>query len=491
MTSTNLTDLPHEVLLQIYSYLPREQPSDVKNRAAAATEGDWIQPPDDWRNEEHPSLQSLRAVNKHFNGIFSALLFESVVMLHHPESWNKINNIATSWLAPFVKTLRIATQRDLPVFKDMRTWEEQVPYQRTPYDFWQDPFGWVCAWLGYVPSKKIYWENPAAGGVMSNVDLSSRHKAYASYKYWANGEAAMRAMEAKEDNCTAPTLRLDLLPNLKRFETVGHTDLATIKIKLTSLQRSCQCCWIERSYAPRRDMEASLADADTIQRLGATWFSMLGVPPLVSELAGSMPQHGIHWGNMKLLLRATKRCDVQITDLTLWDPRELGEVSNVAEVAFPSLRRLKVNLGRQILGPVITRYSRASWISNLESLEELVIVRCKVHSEGDFEGAAMYDDMIRAFHRVRFPKLIALEVRGIRSSPQSLEDFVYMHRRTLQSLCVVRPRMSEEEWTQVRSRYLHQEGVKTIVSTESMLQVALRVENPIGPLYTPVLKEDR
>ncbi|KAL8793291.1 MAG: hypothetical protein Q9195_004068 [Heterodermia aff. obscurata] len=502
MTSTNLTDLPHEILLEIYSYLQEEKPSDVKERAAAAEE-DWMPSADDWhdeeqpslqtdewRNEEHPSLQTLRAVNKHFNGIFSALLFESVVMLHHPESWNKINNIATSWLAPFVKTLRIATQGDLPVFKDIETWEEQVPLKRTPYDPLHAPVGWLGGWLGVVPNKQILWENPAAGGVMSKVDLGSRDKAYALYKYWADGEAAMRAMEGSENNRTAPMLRLDLLPNLKRFETVGHNDLATIKIKLAYRPNSCPCCRIERSYASRRSIEASPADESTIRTLCSRWRSVLGLPQLVSVIQ-AMPRLGIDWGHMKLFLRATTRCDIQITDLTLWDPRELGEVSNFAEIAFPSLRRLKVNLGRQIVGPVITSYSRASWVDKLYTLQELVIVRSDASWKGEFEGATRYEDIIRALYGARFPKLIALELRNIRSSFKSLEEFVQVHKRTLQSLCVVKPRMSEEDWTQLRSRYLNQEGVKTLVSTESMFQVALKVENPIGPLYTPVLKQDK
>ena len=485
MKPPNLTDLPHEILLEIYSYLQNEQRSDLIERAAAA-EGDWIMSPEDWHNEEYPSLQSLRAVNKHFNGIFSALLFESVVMLHHPDSWNKINCIATSWLAPFVKTLRIATQGDLPVFKDIKSWEEQVPHKRTPYDLLQAPFGWVGAWLGVVPSMQIHWENPAVGGVASKVDLSSRDKAYALYKYWTEGEAAMRAMGENEDSRIAPVLRLDLLPNLKCFETVGQNELATIKTKLKNLPGSCPCCWVERSYASRRSIEASLVDQLAIPRPGTSWLSVLGVPPVAPE-PRVMARHSLHWGHMKLLLRAATRYDIQITDLTLWDPRELGQVSNTAEIAFPSLRRLKVNLGRQVLGPAVTRYSRASWISKLNNLQELIIVRCKA-SRGEIEGADKRDDIVRAFYGVRFPKLIALEVRNIRSSLQFLEEFVQAHSHTLQSLCVVKPRMSQEEWVRLRSRYWNQEGVEVIVSTESMLQSAFRVQNATGSLYTPVLK---
>ena len=486
MTSTNLTDLPHEILLEIHSYLQIEQPRDLIERAAAREE-DWILSCDDWRNEEHPSLQSLRAVNKHFNGIFSALLFESVVMLHHPDSWEKVNSIATSWLAPFVKTLRIATQGDLPVFPNVRTWEEEVPHERTPHDLLQAPFGWVGKLFGVAPSMHIHWENPAAGGVVSKVDLSSRDKAYALYKHWTNGEAAMRAMGESEVKRTAPTLRLDLLPNLKRIETVGQNDLSTVKTKLKFLPDSCSCCWIERSYASRRTIEASLADQRTIPRPDATWLSMLGVHPSVPE-SRAMPRHEIDWGHMKLLLRVTTRYDIQITDLTLWDPRELGQVSNISEISFPKLRRLKINLGRQVLGPVVTRYSRASWVSNLDSLQELVIVRSKASLRGEFESAAKYDDIIRALYGVSFPKLVALEVRNMRSSFQSLAEFVEMHSGTLRSLCVVKPRMSQGEWIRLRSRYLDREGTRTVVSTESMLQVAFRVKDPIGPLYIPVLK---
>ena len=485
MKPTNLTDLPHEIHLKIYSYLQSEQPSDLIDRSVAAKEY-WIMSRNDWCNEEHPSLQSLRAVNKHFNEIFSALLFESVVMLHHPDSWEKVNNIATSWLAPFVKTIRIATQGDLPVFADIKTWEKEVTHVRTPYDSLQAPFGRVVRWLGVVPSNQIHWENPAAGGVASKVDLSSRNKAYARYKYWANGEAAMRAMGKMKDN-RAPSLRLDLLSNLKRFETVGPYELATIKTKLEIFEFHCPCWYNQQSHASRRSIEASIADQ---RRFGTTGVSVLGLSPLTPE-SRAMPHHRIHWGHIELLLRATKRCDTQITDLTLWDPRELGVVSNIPEIAFPSLRRLKINIGRHISGPVVGRYSRASWISNLDSLQELSIVRCKASSGGELEVAAQNDDIISALYGVNFPKLIALEVQNIKLSFQSLEEFVRMHSRTLQSLCVVKPTMSKADWIQLQSRYLDQEAVKATVSTESMLRVAFRVKEPIRPLCTPVLKQDR
>ena len=211
MEPTAISRLPTDIFLEIYSYLREELPT-IPVQPPRTAGRDWSIPSNLWQNEENPPLQTFRLVNRRLNEVFAPILFKSVVMLHHPNSWKKINSIATSWLAPFVKVLRIATHGDIPFYGTRELWLEEVSYELIEPDYNSHKSRLMRPLKR--PTKTIDWRNPAAGGSVSRFDLSSRDKAYAAYRYWADGEALMRGHWKQG---TAPELRLDLLQNLWRI----------------------------------------------------------------------------------------------------------------------------------------------------------------------------------------------------------------------------------------------------------------------------------
>lgn len=424
---TALSKVPTEIFYEIFSYLQHKQLSNFPESQPGRTrEGEWNVSSKDWHNEEHPSLQSLRAVNKHFNSVFSPLLFESVVMLHHPGSWKKINNIATSWLAPSVKTLRVATHEDIPVYDNIKAWQNEIIRRRSPPVDNSIVLLSLLGLFGHTPTM-IYRDHPAATGSASKVDLSSKQKAYESYRYWADGEAVMREHEKAR---TAPELRLDLLKNLRRIQTVGRSQLAIEKTKLEAHPHAWSSRWSSFAWASRRAIDSSTVDRGLVQM-----------------------------GNLDLLLRAAKECGTEIADLTLHDPRELAQYGTLTHDGskFSSLCRLELNFQSPTQPPLVLHNGRAEWIFRLHNLEQLVIV----HKE--LPASAFSGDIFNMFYGTTFPKLASLEARHVKTTYRALNSFIRSHAHTLQSLEIIEPGMSQEDWVRFQSQYSGREGLKKIV----------------------------
>ena len=253
-STTTLTDLPSDLLLEIFGYLPEKIDPPQSNTEYGGLQlraGDWL-------NQEHPPLKTLRLVNKRFHALFTPLLFDSLLLMRHPDSWWNLNLVAMSWLAPFVKVIKVSVLMDLPVYDNIQQWEKENPYVRRD----SPPLPAYLPYRNIVSSRKeILYTNPTAGGPLTKLDLSSRDKAYQRYQYWANGEKAMRAHYEKN---TTPVLLLGLLYNLQRLETAGLDTLANVKVKLTAPghfdQKDQQLYWNSVTHANKRAIEASSID---------------------------------------------------------------------------------------------------------------------------------------------------------------------------------------------------------------------------------------
>lgn len=436
MEPTAISRLSTDIFLEIYSYLRDESPT-ISIQPPRTAGRNWSIPRDQWQNEENPPLQTFRLVNRRLNEVFAPILFKSVVLLHHPNSWKKINSIATSWLAPFVKVLRIATHGDIPFYGTRELWLEEVSYEQIEPDYNSQKSRLMMRLLKR-PTETIDWRNPAAGGSVSKVDLSSRDKAYAAYRYWADGEALMRGYWKKG---TAPELRLDLLPNLRRIETIGKNELARVKTKLETYTRSG--CWSSFVWASRRAIESSTIDQGFVQM-----------------------------GHMDLLLRAAERSGTKITDLTLCDARELAHHPKGGQgpLEFPYLRRLTLRFQGVTHPPLVTHYSRAGWLCDLSSLEELVVIQGE-----HLPDKATSCDIFDIFYGITFPKLASIEMRYVKTTNRILSHFIRNQTPVLESLIVVEPKMSREDWFKFRSQYLENDSVISNISTETRLQIKLGV----------------
>ena len=181
--------------------------------------------------------------------------------------------------------------------------------------------------------KRIRWQNIAAGGPVAKVDLSSREKAYARYRCWADGEASMREHHT---NRTAPELRLDLLTKLRDYRTAGMEDLSNIK----------------------RDFGRDIFDPPRVFfRKYHPYFTRHAIE------SSSLDRDGVEWYNMQTLPNAAATCGAHITSLDISNPRELySEYTGLPGLVFPSLRVLQLSFsGKNIsLLPIALSSSSAN-----------------------------------------------------------------------------------------------------------------------------------
>ena len=411
--TTILINLPNEILLKVLSCLRAKDPEPKRT-----ANGDWNITVDDWHNEDYPSLKSLRVVDKQLSSICTPVLFESVVMLRHPDSWRKLNSICRSRLAPLVRVIELAAYENLPNYDSVEKWEKQTPFEQILVD--------TNATRKQRYKMKYFWANPTAGGPVADVDLSTRRKGYARYKYWLKGETAM---ETHIRNGTAPSLRLDLLTNLKRFEIVGVRELATVKLKISNEPMQTPfpntARWIGRTFATRRAIESSCEDQ----------------PPHLCAA---------QWAHVALLLRAAGNRGVDITNLTLWDFQDLYRAKIPAGIAFPSLRQLTLELQGNINA---LRIRLPPWLPTLANLTNLIIVQHRVIG---------HTDIFWLFLNIVFPRLAKLDATRVVTSARALERFILAHARTLQYLRIIDPIIVQADWLKFREKYAGARGFRTV-----------------------------
>ena len=411
-----------------------------------------------WENEENPALHTLRLVSQRFATLFTPKLFERVVLLHHTKSWANLNAIANSRLALLVKMIAVATNEDVPYYAGEDYWKNNVMYavKEVHVPFSTAPLHSIAQILqrlnttseiehSQISHRKegLQWTNVAAGGPVSRVDLSTSEKGFARYRYWEQGEAAMRQ---HAENGTAPPLRLDLFTNLTEVMTVKdhlqHVRVNPDASIYNELQR-CGCTYTYR--ASRRAIETG------------TWDS-----------------HGIQWANVQTLFHAAHLSGVCIKYMTITSCLELQQASiSIEGLRFPSLKKLWLDI--HWAAWISADQSVTSWLSTLENLQELVVATGVIRNDDRITFETL--DLLKT---VFCPKLEILDVWKTKVSFKTLDHFVQVHAATLRYLKVEYPRMSRNEWAEFRSKYVKMEGMKNDLSWERLEVVELADSN--GPL---------
>lgn len=351
--------LPAEVITRIVALAkdPRE--------CQKASEG---YPDDRPANEDHPFYKSLRLTSKLFEQIATPFLFEVVVLWYHPESWATLNAIAGSRMASCVKTILLANLRRVNQCASMDEW-------RRATGFWQ----------GLWDLRK----QPPNGGPHSRLDYSKLDDCYARYQYWSEGEVAM---DRYLQNDIAPTLRLHLLTNLERVQTVGHADLASIRVRAN---KEGYGYWDARDLT-RREVESCISDFN---------FSPNEMP-------------GNDW-HLKLLTISQQHFGAVVPCLSLQHPWELDQKMPDLQLLLTGLRRLEISMlscvdfnsyiGRPIQSPHPIELS--SWTRSLDCLEELSVVGC--HS-------VRRPYALRLLAAMHLPKIRTLSLQGVAIAHENL-----------------------------------------------------------------------
>lgn len=388
-----LKELPSEVITRIVSLA----------KDAREFQDKFKEDPDDRAgNEDYPFYKSLRLTSKLFERIATPFLFEVVVLWYHSETWARLNQIAGSRLASCVKTILLSTLAPLESYEDKEAWCDATASMQ--------------GILGLLKTQ------PPDGGPCSRLDFEEVDECYARYVSWFEGEQAMIRHELHD---TAPELRLSLLINLNRVQTVDHKGLSSIRVRVN---KDNYGYWDARDLT-RREVESCVSDDN-----GTT--------------------HLMDHSHLRLLATAQKRHGISIPCLAVEHPWQLiGNHGYHRELQMTGLRRLELNLLSPTVGDlaftlpfdVPDQYPLSHWILSLDSLEELSVT-------GALE--ARYFDVLRLLAPAFFPKLRKLSFQGAITARTTLATFLEKHSPTLSYLRIrdqlVTRRQDQKAWDQTR-----------------------------------------
>ena len=357
-------------------------------------------------NEENPSYKSFGQVCRLWHHIVTPLLSETVILLQHTDSWAKADSICgCPHLAPFVRRFhmdanalqRITIPRSEPGGRDglsIRIWR----YNRdTPWFY------------GGVNQTFVRVD----GGPLAKL-LEDEESVYKRYKHWSQGEIAMAT---HHKNGTTPRIRLELLSNLQRVETVYRNDLATVKHRFdTPLRRGRATYWRMHDNLTRREVE-----------------TMLYHNP------------GRHMDALYLttFTKALEQSGLKIPGLTLREPMEILMMRETMS-SLQSLRRLELNFENAgclaFEDELNAMYENvAQYIGSFSALEELSIAMPISSTRPN------HTRILNLLLDLTLPKLRNASLKKVRATYYTLKPFVEKHRDTLRSLIIKEPRIPLED----------------------------------------------
>ena len=364
-------------------------------------------------NEENPSYKSFRQVCRLWHHIVTPLLFETVVLLRHTDSWAHADSICGSpHLARYVRRLQVdATLRTIelpdsaPDDKEglsIRTW---LHNRDTP---------WLYGNRNPLRPKPSFNLN---GGPSAKL-LEDDESVYGRYKHWRQGEIAMTT---HYDNGTTPPIHLELLCNIQRVEMVYHNDLATIKQRFDRPNRANRArnqSWRVQDNLTRREVETKV--------------------PYIEE------RRGIDARYLATFTKALEQSGLKIPTLRLREPKEIYAMRD-AMSSHQSLRRLELDFKDagydDFEGELNLIYDDlVKYISIIPNLEELSITMpispiCQ-----------RFKKILDLLPDLTVPKLRSLSLKRVRATYDALKSFVDKHRVTLRSLSIKDIRIPVDDW---------------------------------------------
>lgn len=386
--------LPLELLESIFYLAKMEPESPIVNK-------DYTGDPNEVNpNEEHPLFKTLRLVCGKWYDIATPALFRTVVLWSHIDSWQKLNDIAsTPWLAPHVRTVQLATIRYLDLIENPSDFKLKIAL-----DLWPEEH---AGWKYSIPN----------GGPFAKL-ATDQESYFARYERWRDGERAMATHWTQQ---TAPALHLDKLENLARVETVGHDGLAVIKKRYNYTGYTCYP-WRTYKNGTRREVETDIQDVVTY--------------------GGDICPHHID-----LFLTAAHRCGFNLDTLAIRNTQEL--MKSVHPISLSSLRRLEINLGSHEWDvPYWKRddFPMSTWFRTLHDLEELSVT-------WRFRHTNIFSLLVGS----TWPRLRYASFSGGVYSCGELVAFIDRHRDSLQELLVEESNMTDDGWTAICRREMVEE----------------------------------
>lgn len=342
-------------------------------------------------NEEYPLFKSLRLVCRAWHALATPMLFQEVVLMPNVESWAHLNSVALSpSLAGHVKTIQLATIGILPRLTGFKEWKN-----------------YNADHLTYGGSIKLSRPNR---GPLSKLDTSPQSY-FQRFQQWRDRE---QAMDDHWRQHSAPALRLDLLCNLSRVETIGHADLAVIKKEYNQMTNvDWVSDWWTHIPGTRREVETLVQD-DT--RYGGD----------------------IRTFHLELFLTAVQSCGISAHTLAIRNTQEF--LLSKRPLSFRAIRRLEICTDYDWWRPYRERerFPLSKWFHTLENLEELHINQ--ISCCGDDK------DIFAILADVHWPCLKKVTAPRASTVCDSLVAFLDRHRKSIEYLDVDGSDWAKDEW---------------------------------------------
>ena len=387
--STGIQALPPEILHEIFKWAncKRRIPSHDTTYYQSGF-NIILSPTPAEPNGDHPLYKSFRQVCRVWHNIATPLLFHTLTLLFHVDSWANLDSICSRpHLGQHVRIIQLDTSKPIPLC-DLNEWQAYINGEFEPprYGHWRP------------------WSGPV---VMRHQD---HHKAYSRYVYWRNGEQAMNACWAAR---SAPRLQIHLLPNLRRIETIGRKDLVVVKTQSRDI------------LAQRRRVDVS----NHLPTFSKACNSLQMDPITLSIRDGSelISMHGVQLRSLR-------------------DGSEIISMHTAMPLRW--LQCLELNLiedtGYYGSSPFLEfdKAPRASWVHGFDSLEELSMIVAPDCND--------YRSTFSLFSRMMLPRLRTVYLKRVRLLYIWLDAFLQAHRDTIRNLCIEEPRMVFEDWIKFR-----------------------------------------
>lgn len=347
-------------------------------------------------NEAYPCYKSFRNVCRAWYGVAMPLLFNSVVLFQHKDSWTHLGNICVSpHLAQHVRRIQLVT-----------SYPGNTSVYHRPKTLKQFAMG-----AGGLYTSNSNRSSPNGGPLAKDpYDLKSKFRLY---KRWREGEEYLKVCWNRTD---PPKVSFNLLLGLRKVETIGHNELAVIKKRyINEKPQGLVNQWRIYRNETRREVETGLMDDMSSPRRTNKW-------------------------HVELFLVAFRRSGSNLSCLAIRDPYEMITGPDIRTIltTIRSLRRLELNLetygeyriylfSHREQRLIADYFRRASnWVHNLDNLEELSITmrpECR-----------KFADIFVFLFEEYFPRLKSLHLRTVRTTYNTLTAFLRRHRETIRVL---------------------------------------------------------
>lgn len=397
--------------------------------------------------EYYGASKNLRLTARRFHTRATVHTFSSLVVHQHPDSYEKVNQIARSpELAPLVHILYLSREEPLPDYFEVKKF--LIKSREEELCSWLDEYLNEHAGLREIITREgndrsdypdsdddemdtdsLFGESPFS---QEDLHLESEptpnlRETIHAYGYWWKGQQVIGhwSFEAREaQRINQPTLQRVLLERLRGVHSLESLDRDDL-VKLN------------RRKPGNESLDITRVEMATRSRIDGCEYT------LFDEVCDNI--------SLELFLLEQQRCDSPIENLKI---RTFDEIcaEPALQINFSCLRTLTIDLCDesgtktpstldQLYDIEISDCAVAPWFRTTTNLESLTLIQ---------DPSDLSINLLGFLGRFRFPKLRHLNLVHISATADTLREFLVAHP-SLVNLNIEEPVIRPRDWNQLRS----------------------------------------